>query len=454
MENQCWPPTGIEVTQGRTLSNARFAAYDLLARVANDDSYINLLLPSFLSRSGVSEQDRGLVQELSYGTLRWQLQYDSIIDLLSNAREIDTEVRIALRLGLHQLFRMRIPSHAAINESVELIKRIQPRASGFANAILRNADRRGLANIIEEITSGLGRVTSLSIVHSHPEWVVRALMDALALDNRDSLETLLESNNQTPSVNIAALTNDARQRLIQSNVEQSTVSPIGYILDGNPEPYLASDVRVQDQGSQLVALALLELSKPSARFLDMCSGPGGKSAVILSGLDSEGQLVCYEPAEHRAKLVEEAVGFDERVEIVVAEGQSVKRGAFDAVLLDAPCSGLGSLRRKPESRWRKLPSQLPNLSRIQTELLDAGLGALRLGGVLLYSTCSPVVSETNSQVVDALERHPEVELIDLKPILQKISPNTTLNERRKTIQLWTDLHQTDSMFMAGFRRVG
>ena len=132
----------------------------------------------------------------------------------------------------------------------------------------------------------------------------------------------------------------------------------------------------------------------------------------------------------------------------------MKRDAFDAVLLDAPCSGLGSLRRKPESRWRKLPSQLPNLSRIQTELLDAGLGALRLGGVLLYSTCSPVVSETNSQVVDALERHPEVELIDLKPILQKISPNTTLNERRKTIQLWTDLHQTDSMFMAGFRRVG
>ena len=454
MANECWPLTGIEVTQGPNLSNARVTAFDLLARVANDDSYINLLLPSFLSKSGVSEQDRGLVQELSYGSLRWQLQYDSIINLLSNSREIETEVRIVLRLGLHQLFRMRIPSHAAINESVELIKRIQPRASGFANAILRNADRRGLADLIEEITGGLGLVNSLSILHSHPEWVVRALMDALALDNRDSLDTLLESNNETPSVNLAALTNEARQRLIQHGVEQSSVSPIGFVLDGNPEPYLASDVRVQDQGSQLVALVLLELSKPSAKFLDMCSGPGGKSAVILSGLNSEGRLVCYEPAQHRAKLVEEAVGFDERVEIVVAEGQSVEKNQFDAVLLDAPCSGLGSLRRKPESRWRKLPSHLSNLNRIQTELLDAGLDSLRLGGVLLYSTCSPVVSETNSQVVDALERHPEVELIDLKPILQKISPRTTINERRKTIQLWTDLHQTDSMFMAGFRKVG
>ena len=436
------------------MSKARLAAFDLLTRVARDDSYINLLLPSFLNRSGVTEQDRGLVQELSYGALRWQLQYDAIIDFLSGNRLIDTEVRIALRLGLHQLFRMRIPSHAAINETVELIKRIQPRATGFANAILRNADRMGLADLIAEITKNLGRVSALSIVHSHPEWVVRALIDALALDDRDSLEELLESNNETPSVNLAALTSNARERLKGAGVERSTVSPIGFVLDGNPEPYLTSDVRVQDQGSQLVALALLELANPNARFLDMCSGPGGKSAVILSGLGSEGRLVCYEPAQHRAKLVEGAVGSDKRVEIVLAEGQSVDKNQFDAVLLDAPCSGLGSLRRKPESRWRKLPAQLPKLNQIQTELLDAGLDSLRLGGVLLYSTCSPVVSETNSQVADALARHPEVELIDLKPILRRISPGLMLNEKRKTIQLWTDLHQTDSMFMAGFRKIG
>lgn len=436
------------------MSRARLVAFELLERVERDDSYINLLLPSFLKRSGVSEQDRGLVQELSYGSLRWQLQYDAVIDLLAKNRQVDGEVRIALRLGMHQLFRMRVPSHAAINETVELIKRVQPRAAGFANAILRNADRKGLATLLEEITSDLGRVSALAIVHSHPEWVVRALIDALALDNRDSLEELLESNNETPRINLAALSMDAKARLGQASVERSTVSPIGFVLDGNPEVYLAEDVRVQDQGSQLVALTLLALANPSGTFLDMCSGPGGKSAVLLSGIGDAGELVCYEPAPHRAKLVADAVGFDKRVQIMVAEGQSVEPNSFDAVLLDAPCTGLGSLRRKPESRWRKSPAQLPKLNQTQTELLDAGLRSLRPGGVLLYSTCSPVISETNSQVVDALEKHPDIELIDLKPVLRLISPNLLLNENRKTIQLWTDLHQTDSMFMAGFRKVG
>ena len=436
------------------MSNARLAAYQLLARVQKDDSYINLLLPSFLKRSGVSEQDRGLVQELSYGALRWQLQYDSIIDLLASGREIDPEVRIALRVGLHQLFRMRIPAHAAINESVELIKRIAPRAAGFANAILRNADRAGLPDLLDKVTKGLDRVASLSITHSHPQWVVRALIDALALDSRDDLEKLLDANNETPRVNLAALSESARNRLTEKGAVASETSPIGLTIEGNPEQYLAKDVRVQDFGSQLVALALLELANPNGKFLDMCSGPGGKSAVILSGLANSGELVCYEPSHHRAKLVSDAVGHDERVEIVESLGQAAPESSFDAVLLDAPCSGLGSLRRKPESRWRKNPSQLSQLERTQAELLDAGLNALRSGGVLLYSTCSPVIAETNSQVVDALARHPDVELIDLKPTLRSISPVLKLNEKRKTIQLWTDLHQTDAMFMAAFRRVG
>ena len=436
------------------LSNARLVAFELLTRVQKDDSYINLLLPSFLKKSGVSEQDRGLVQELSYGALRWQLQYDSFIDFLAGGRDVDPEVRIVLRLGLHQLFRMRIPAHAAINESVELLKKIAPRAAGFANAILRNADRAGPSSLLSKVTDGLDRVATLSVVHSHPEWVVRALIDSLALDARSDLESLLTANNETPRVNLAALTQEARDRLRAEGAIVSDTSPIGFTIEGNPEHHLSRDVRVQDFGSQLVALVLLNLSAPNGRFLDMCSGPGGKSAVILSGLTADGDLVCYEPAHHRAKLVSDAVGFDKRVEIVEGYGQSVPKESFDAVLLDAPCSGLGSLRRKPESRWRKAPSQLSQLEKTQAELLDAGLAALRPGGVLLYSTCSPVVSETNSQVVDALARHPDVELIDLKPTLRAVSPSLKLNEGRKTVQLWTDSHQTDAMFMAGFRRVG
>ncbi len=422
-------------------------------RVRRDDSYINLLLPSFLKKSRVSEQDRGLVQELSYGALRWQLQYDAIINLLADSRQIDEEVRTALRLGLHQLFRMRIPSHAAINETVELIKGVAPRAAGFANAILRNADRRGLDELLMTITKGLAPLSRLSITYSHPEWVVGALIDARALDAKGEIEDLLRANNETPSVNLAALSQMAEQKLEKNGLERSSVSPIGFVLDGNPESLLSPDVRVQDLGSQLVALTLMGIAGSAEDFLDMCAGPGGKSAVLLSRMSQSARLVCYEPAKHRAQLVRDAVGEDRRVVVVEAMGQTVVPGSFDAVLLDAPCSGLGSLRRKPESRWRKLPGQLPQLLKTQSELLDAGISALRPNGVLLYSTCSPVIAETNSQVVDALARHPEVELIDLKPILSALSPSLQLNDKRKTIQLWTDLHQTDAMFMAAFRRL-
>ena len=210
------------------MSNARFAAYELLRRVENDDSYINLLLPSFLKRSGVAEQDRGLVQELSYGALRWQLQYDAIIDSLAGGRDIDPEVRFALRLGLHQLFRMRIPPHAAINETVELIKKIAPRAAGFANAILRNADRSGLESMIDKIAQGLGTISRLAIKHSHPEWVVRALLDSMALDSREDLESLLSANNENPIINLAALSPAASERLTDAGLQRSQVSPIGF----------------------------------------------------------------------------------------------------------------------------------------------------------------------------------------------------------------------------------
>ena len=174
--------------------------------------------------------------------------------------------------------------------------------------------------------------------------------------------------------------------------------------------------------------------------------------MLLSGLSPQAKLVCFEPAPHRAKLVAQAVGDDGRVSIVTKMGQEAEKNSYDAVLLDAPCTGLGSLRRKPESRWRKQPSQLRDLNRIQNELLLAGLDALKSGGVLLYSTCSPVISETNTQIFDALQSRPDCDLVDIKPILSKISPTLKLNESRKTIQLWTNIHQTDCMFLAAIRK--
>lgn len=412
-------------------------------------------MPKVLGNTDLSDADRGLIQELSYGSLRWRAQYNAFIDQFTQGKTLSTQLRFALQIGMHQLFRMRVPAHAAIHESVELVKEIEPRAAGLANAVLRNADRAGFEKLLEQSLAGKTEVDALSVRYSHPSWVVQALKQALELDGRsDELEKLLASNNETPVVNLAALDDSARSYLDGLGLEPGTASPIGYLLHGNPEPLLETPgVRVQDQGSQLVALALLEVGNKSGRWLDMCSGPGGKSAILQAGIaDSKGVLDCMEPVPQRAEMVRRALSETSETHVIVDYGQNARPESYDAVLLDAPCSGLGSVRRKPESRWRKEPSQLPGLATIQAELLQAGLDALKPGGYLLYSTCSPLIPETNTQIKIALDKNPGVELIDAKEVLKKVSPALALNPSRKTVQLWTHEHSTDAMFMAILRK--
>lgn len=434
------------------MTNPRQLAYELLMRVKRSDSYINLLLPKVLKGSNLAENDRGLIQELSYGALRWQRQYDEMIDHFTPGKTLSDELRICLQLGLHQLFRMRIPPHAALNETVNLVKRIEPKASGLANAVLRRALDAGLEELLTALTRDTDRVTTLAITYSHPNWVVLALEEALKLDGREAeLEALLAANNETPIINLVALSESAKQKLTALGLETGLASPISFELKGNPEALISEEIRVQDQGSQLVALVLAALMPQGADVLDMCSGPGGKSAVLQSRIGS-GTLTCMEPNPIRAKLVADALGRNTKANIIIAPGQEAPTNAFDGVLLDAPCSGIGSLRRKPESRWRKTPAQLANLVKTQRELLDSAVASLRSGGVLLYSTCSPVVLETNTQVAEVLARHPNLELIDLVPVLSEISPGLELNNSRKTVQLWTQLHETDAMFLAAMRK--
>ena len=437
------------------MTNPREVALDLLVRVEQSDSYINLLLPKVLGKINPSDADRGLIQELSYGTLRWRAQYDAFIDSFTAGKTLSSRLRLALQLGLHQLFRMRVPSHAAIHESVELVKSFEKNAAGLANAVLRNADRAGFDALLEKVLRGKSGVEILAIKYSHPAWVITALKTALELDGRgQELESLLEANNETPLVNLAGLNQSARDYLTKQELEPGGASPIGFIARGNPEPLLATPgVRVQDQGSQLVALTLLAVGNKSGRWLDMCSGPGGKSAVIQAGIrDQGGQLDCLEPNPQRAELVREALDPNGPGEVIVAYGQEAKANSYDAILLDAPCSGLGSVRRKPESRWRKKPEQLPQLVKIQGELLDAGIAALKSGGYLLYSTCSPLVQETNAQIKAVLDRHKDLELVNANQVLSELSPELKLNPDRKTVQLWTHLHGTDAMFMAILRK--
>ena len=432
------------------MTNARQIALELLNRVRASDSYINLLLPKELAKHEISDADRGLVQELSYGVLRWQLQYDGIIDQLTPGKTLSPALRAAIQLGLHQLFRMRVPTHAAINETVDLVKGFETSAAGLANAVLRNAERAGQEALLATLTEGRDELTQLSIEYSHPKWIISGMQSALELDGRKSeLRELLAANNQIPIVNLIAITSAASAELDELGLERGSASPRGYLAIGNPLQYLSiPGVRVQDQGSQLVALALSAVADKTGTWLDMCSGPGGKATVLEDAVSGSGHLVCYEPHVKRAKLVTAALRDPENTAVLVNRGQDAPENSFAAVLLDAPCAGLGSLRRKPESRWTKTPEQLPSLTKLQSELLDAAVLALEPGGLLMYATCSPLIVETNAQIRAALDRHANISLVDLVPVMQKLSPGLELNTARKTIQLWPHRHGTDAMFMA------
>jgi len=323
------------------------------------------------------------------------------------------------------------------------------------NAVLRNAERDGLDNLLLQLTAGLSESKKFEILHSHPAWVIDSLLESLRLDGRESeLVELLTANNETPETFLAASDDEALAALAEQGLQVSAQSPIGFQVDGNPEPYLSlGNIRVQDLGSQLVALVAAELAALAGRTLDMCSGPGGKSAILQGRIRAAGgELDCMEPQEHRAELVRQALGANPIGRVIVAPGQQAEQNSYDTILLDAPCSGLGSVRRKPESRHRKKQSQLASLSSVQRELLEASYAALKSGGVLVYATCSPLIEETITPVKDALAKHPDLELVDLKPIMKAISPALHLNESRKTIQLWTHLHGTDAMFMAALRK--
>lgn len=437
------------------MANSREIAHELLMRVHSSDSYINLLLPKTLARHSVPDSERGLIQELSYGALRWQLQYDAIIDHFTKGKLLSDQVRGALQLGLHQLFRMRVPVHAAINETVNLTKALEPKAAGLVNAVLRNSERAGLESLLDELCQESSETNRLAINYSHPAWVIEALRESMRLDGRENeLPQLLKSNNETPETFLAAADEAAMAALQHQGLKVSDQSPIGYVVDGNPEPFLElGNIRVQDLGSQLVALVAAELGDMGGNILDMCSGPGGKSAILQGRIRPKGgSLDCMEPQEHRAQLVRDALGGNSIANVIIAPGQDAKVGHYDTVLLDAPCSGLGSVRRKPESRHRKKQEQLASLTAVQRELLEAAFQALKPGGVVVYATCSPLVEETVTPVQDALAKHVDLELIDIKPVLSKLSPKLALNEKRKTVQLWTHIHGTDAMFMAALRK--
>jgi len=467
----------------RRSSLPRRTAYDVLAAVAHREAYANLLLPRLSAERGLAGRDAALATELAYGTLRGQGTYDAVLAACSDRPldKLDPPVLLVLRLGAHQLLNTRVGAYAAVATSVDLAKAVAgPRVSGYVNAVLRRVSTRDLDAWLDLLDPpGKADADSrLALRYSHPAWIVAAYRDALGDAADEELEAALAAGNARPRVTLAAFPGGRpREELMPPGAEPGHWSPYAFTLSsGDPAGLVASgEAAVQDEGSQLAAIALARAplaDDPVASrtggqvpesWLDMCAGPGGKSR-LLAGLASsaDARLTAAEIHPHRAALVEQnlaratgSVPVPPRYQVLVADGlrppyRSWPDGGFDRVLVDAPCSGLGALRRRPEARWRKSAADIPALADLQRALLRSALGAVRPGGVVAYVTCSPVPAETCDVVTDVLRDADGVEVLDAPAVLPGVpalrSPNPLF------AQLWPHRHGTDAIFIALLRR--
>jgi 16S rRNA (cytosine967-C5)-methyltransferase len=441
---------------------ARRIALDVILAVRESDAYANLLLPVRLQRAKLSEADAGLATELAYGTLRRQGYYDVVISLAAGRTvdKIDPAILDVLRLACHQLLSMRVAQHAAVDESVQLAKTVGSNsATGFVNGVLRTITRTDAAEWQERaLATAKNDDERLSILYSHPVWIIRAFRSALAAEGRaHEAERLLEADNVAPRVSLVALPGSATVDELDAYV--SAYSPVGATLDGGDPLHLGAvrdgRVRVQDEGSQLAALALSRARPVEAgeRWLDLCAGPGGKAALLAAEAAVGGAtLVANEVVPARAELVRKALAvFDPAPEVWELDGTTIgddHPDEFDRILIDAPCTGLGALRRRPEARWRKSPRDVAHLSGLQSNLLDAAIGALKPGGILAYVTCSPHLAESKVIVEGAVKKWGEaIERIDTPAVLDTITRDRLELGETSHAQLWPHRHGTDAMFI-------
>ncbi|NUS73660.1 MAG: rRNA small subunit methyltransferase B [Corynebacteriales bacterium] len=442
---------------------ARQVAFDVLVSVSARDAYANLVLPQLLAERRITGRDAAFATELTYGTLRMQLFLDAVLAACSDRpiSEVDLRLKEVLRLGAYQLLFMRVPSHAGVSATVDVARAtVGEGQAKFANAILRKISERDEAQWTELIVPDATdqSVPALSVRHSHPEWIVRALADALG--EEAEIAEALAANNERPSVHLAARPG----RITASELAAQTGGDVGayapdavYLPSGDPSGVSAlreGRAHVQDEGSQLVARALASVAMAhDVHWLDLCAGPGGKAALLGAlAAQNNADVTAVEVTEHRADLVRGAV-MNMPVNVVhtdgrlVGEHQALPENHFDRVLVDAPCTGLGALRRRPEARWRKQPSDIPALTKLQRELLAAAIRAARPGGVIAYVTCSPHKAETVVTVADALRRF-DVAALDAREFL----PGVPELGAGPFVQLWPHRHGTDAMFLALLRK--
>jgi 16S rRNA (cytosine967-C5)-methyltransferase len=445
----------------RPLDPARQVAFDVLRAVSERAAYPNLLLPVLLRERGISGRDAAFATELTYGSCRIRGLLDAIIAAAAgrSSDTINPVLLDLLRLGTYQLLRTRVEPHAAVSTTVEQAGiEFDSARAGFVNGVLRTISGRDEQSWVDELAPAPSAdpVGHAAFVHAHPRWIAQAFVDALGAAAGE-LDAALASDDERPQVHLAArpgvLTGEELAGAVNGSVGRYSPYAV-YLTAGDPAQLPAvrdGQALVQDEGSQLVARALIlaPVADDSGRWLDLCAGPGGKTALLAAlGVASGARVTAVEQAAHRAELVRQNTrGLP--VEVLQADGRaSGLEPGFDRVLVDVPCTGLGALRRRPDARWRREPSDIPALTRLQRELLGAAIALTRPGGVVLYATCSPHLAETVGVVGDALRRHP-VSALDTRPMFE---PVDDLGEG-PYVQLWPHRHGTDAMFAAALTKL-
>jgi len=444
--------------------NPRRAAFEILLRIEKERSFADVLIDHELSKDLIQGADRGLLTELVYGVLRRRGTLDHILGQFSKQRpeKLELIVLLLLRLGLYQSFFLdRIPVSAAVNETVKLAKELVPRAAGFINAVLRSADRG--RDGITYPDRAENPAAYLAVRYSHPAWLAAQWCEQLGGEEAESLAAAMA---EPPPMTIRANTLRTSREALMAQLESEGIacsrtdwSPDGIRLNQSGAITRLPSFRdglftVQDESSQLAPLFLD--ARQGEKVLDACAAPGGKTTQIAQLMGDSGEIYACDVNQKKLRLIRETC---ERLGIgsvrtfamdATAPSPAIGELSFQRILVDAPCSGLGVIRRNPEGKWWKSPADLAQLAVTQLAILENLSGYLAPQGTLLYATCSTSRQE-NEEVIDRfLSRHPEFVAEDLRPLFPQLAPLFT---ERGFFRSWPHRDGMDGFFAARLKKI-
>jgi 16S rRNA (cytosine967-C5)-methyltransferase len=457
-----------DVRPEKVVSPARIAAFDILLRVEREDSYASELLHA-PALEPLSTRDHGLATELVMGVLRWRSRLDDEIAAVSSQSlsKLDLEILVALRLALYQFrYLNRIPKHAALNESVELVKRARKRsAAPFLNAVLRK-----LANVIPQPAKfpedEQPSPESLARSLAHPRWLVERWTRDYGLA---TAHEICKYGQAIPQAAIRLRTPTAQAELTQEGI---TMAPGNFLAEARhvetgditkAQAFRAGHAVIQDEASQLVAALVARDARAGLRILDCCAAPGGKTLAIADR-NPGAAIVAVDFHPHRALLLRKLLNrasASARIRIVAADARSLPTSiSFDCILVDVPCSGTGTLARNPEIKWRLRPDDLRDLQERQRAILRSALASVIPGGRLIYSTCSMEREENEEVVEKILADNKSLRLIDcrdelehLKAADELICPDPACLTRGPYLRTIPGIHPCDGFFAAVIEKI-